>query len=63
MAQKIRSLLTDIRNKYGAEYLKDLGINGEFNTTKIKRIRKSQIYAASKSIAKLLDQSPVSFLV
>jgi penicillin amidase len=26
--------LTDIRNKYGAEYLKDLGINGEFNTTK-----------------------------
>jgi penicillin amidase len=36
MAQKIRSLLTDIRNKYGAEYLKDLGINGEFNTTKEK---------------------------
>ncbi|MBB1194499.1 penicillin acylase family protein [Flavobacterium sp. SOK18b] len=62
MAQKSDPLLTDIRNKYGAEYLKDLGINGEFNTTKIKNaFENPQEYAAiSKSIAQLLDQSPVS---
>ncbi|CAH0334697.1 Acyl-homoserine lactone acylase QuiP [Flavobacterium sp. CECT 9288] len=62
MAQKSDPLLTDIRNKYGAEYLKDLGINGEFNTTKIKNASENpQEYAAiSKSIAQLLDKSPVS---
>ncbi len=62
MAQKSDPLLTDIKNKYGVEYLKDLGINGEFNATKIKTTAKNpQEYAAiSKSITQLLDQSPVS---
>ena len=62
MAQKSDPLLTDIRNKYGMEYLKDFGIDGSFNTTKIKNAKdRPQEYAAiSKSVAQLLAQSPVS---
>ena len=62
MAQKSDPLMTDIRNKYGIEYLKDLGIDGSFNTTKIKNAKNSsQQYAAiSKTVAAILDQSPVS---
>jgi penicillin amidase len=62
MAQKTDPLLTDIRNKYGMDYLKDFGIEGDFNTTKIKISKhKSQEYGAiSQSIATLLDQSPVA---
>lgn len=62
MAQKSDPLLTDIRNKYGMEYLKDFGIDGSFNTTKIKNAKdRPQEYAAiSKSVASLLDQSPIS---
>jgi penicillin amidase len=37
MAQKTDPLLTDIRNKYGMEYLKDFGLDGELNTTLIKK--------------------------
>ncbi|MCI9844138.1 penicillin acylase family protein [Flavobacterium pectinovorum] len=61
MAQKTDPLLTDIRNKYGAEYLKDLGIEGEFNTTQIKSSKEnSEDYTAvSKSITALLDKSPI----
>jgi penicillin amidase len=33
MAHKTDPLLTDIRNKYGMEYLKDFGLDGELNTT------------------------------
>ncbi|HEY1193272.1 penicillin acylase family protein [Flavobacterium sp.] len=61
MAQKTDPLLTDIKNKYGVEYLKDLGINGEFNNTKIK-ISKENLgeYAEiTKSITAMLDQSPI----
>ncbi len=62
MAQKSDPLLTDIRNKYGVEYVKDFGIDGSFNTTKIKNAKEiPQEYAAiSKSVAAILDQSPVS---
>ena len=62
MAQKTDPLLTDIRNKYGMDYLKDFGIEGNFNTTKIKIAKqKSQEYIAiAQSIASLLDQSPVA---
>ncbi|TDE55569.1 penicillin acylase family protein [Flavobacterium sp. GT3P67] len=62
MAQKSDPLLTDIRNKYGMEYLKDFGIDGSFNTTQIKNAKETpQEYSAiSKSVALLLDQSPVS---
>lgn len=61
MAQKTDPLLTDIRNKYGAEYLKDLGIEGEFNTTQIKSSKENieDYTAVSKSIAALLDKSPI----
>jgi penicillin amidase len=62
MAQKTDPLLTDIRNKYGMGYLKDFGIDGSFNTTQIKISKqKTQEYGAiAKSIALLLDQSPVA---
>ncbi|WP_406844590.1 penicillin acylase family protein [Flavobacterium soyae] len=61
MAQKTDPLLTDIRNKYGAEYLKDLGIEGEFNNTQIKSSKENieDYTAVSKSIAALLDKSPI----
>jgi penicillin amidase len=61
MAQKTDPLLTDIRNKYGAEYLKDLGIEGEFNTTQIKSSKENieEYTAISKSVAALLDKSPI----
>ncbi|KAF2509905.1 penicillin acylase family protein [Flavobacterium foetidum] len=61
MAQKTDPLLTDIKNKYGTAYLKDLGIEGEFNTTRIKISKeKTETYSEiSKSVAALLDQSPM----
>jgi penicillin G amidase len=62
MAQKTDPLLTDISNKYGMDYLKDFGLDGDFNTTQIKSSKQNtQEYSAiSKSIASLLDQSPVA---
>ena len=61
MAQKSDPLLTDIRNKYRMDYLKDFGIDGSFNTTRIKNAKeKPQEYSAiAKSIASLLEQSPI----
>lgn len=61
MAQKTDPLLTEIRNKYGAEYLKDLGINGEFNTTQLKSSKEdvAEYTEISKSVAALLDKSPI----
>jgi penicillin amidase len=62
MAQKTDPLLTDIRNKYGMDYLKDFGLDGNFNTTQIKIAKQSpqEYVAISKSIASVLDQSPVA---
>ncbi|OIV43349.1 penicillin acylase family protein [Flavobacterium johnsoniae] len=61
MAQKTDPLLTDIRNKYGSAYLKDLGIEGEFNTTQIKSSKENieDYTTVSKSITALLDKSPI----
>lgn len=61
MAQKTDPLLTDIRNRYGAAYLKDLGIEGEFNTTQIKSSKENieEYTEISKSITALLDKSPI----
>lgn len=61
MAQKSDPLLTDIRNKYGIDYIKDFEIDGSFNTTQIKNAKeKPQEYIAiAKSVASLLDQSPI----
>ena len=61
MAQKTDPLLTDIRDKFGMEYLKDFGIDGSFGTTQLKSYKgKSNDYAEiSKSITSLLDNSPI----
>jgi penicillin amidase len=61
MAQKTDPLLTDIRNKYGTAYLKDLGIEGEFNTTQIKSSKENieEYTTIAKSVAALLDKSPI----
>ena len=61
MAQKTDPLLTDIRDKFGAEYLKDFGLDGSLGTTQLKSYKgKSSDYAQiSKSVASLLDNSPV----
>ncbi|TDE02954.1 penicillin acylase family protein [Flavobacterium hiemivividum] len=61
MAHKTDPLLTDIRNKYGMDYLKDFGLDGSLNTTIIKTAKeRPQEYAAiSKSIASLLDKAPI----
>ncbi|MFV8369139.1 penicillin acylase family protein [Flavobacterium sp. LB2R40] len=62
MAHKTDPLLTDIRNKFGLDYIKDFGIDGSFNTTKIKNSKnRLQEYAAiSKSVALLLGNTPVA---
>ena len=61
MAQKTDPLLTDIRDKFGIDYLKDFGIDGSFGTTQLKSYKgKCNDYAEiSKSIASLLDNSPM----
>ncbi|SHG72142.1 penicillin acylase family protein [Flavobacterium defluvii] len=61
MAQKTDPLLTEIKNKFGAAYLKDLGIEGEFNKTQIKSSKENieEYTAISKSITALLDKSPI----
>ena len=61
MAQKTDPLLTDIRNQLGENYLKDFGLDGALGTTRIKNQKgKIQEYAAiAKSVATLLDQSPI----
>lgn len=62
MAQKTDPLITDIQAKFGDAYLKDLGIDGSFGTTKIKNYKEvaSSYSKISTSIASLLDVSPVS---
>ncbi len=61
MAQKTDPLLTDIRDKWGAEYLKDFGLDGSLGKTQLKNYdNKSNEYAEiSTSLASLLDNSPV----
>lgn len=61
MAQKSDPLLTDIKNKYGMEYLKDFGLDDSFNQVKIKVAKENPVeYAAiAKSVTALLDQSPI----
>lgn len=62
MAQKSDPLMTDIRDKLGVNYLKDFGLDGSLGTTQIKNFNGNAIEYAeiSKSVAGLLDNSPVT---
>lgn len=61
MAQKTDPLLTDIRDKYGMDYLKDFGLDSPFNNILSKNAKENtQEYSViAKSIASLLVQSPI----
>ena len=61
MAQKTDPLLTDIRNKYGEEYLKDFGLDGSLSTTQLKSFKGTTTHYAeiSKSISAVLEQTPM----
>jgi penicillin G amidase len=61
MAQKTDPLLTDIRDRYGMEYLQDFGINGEFGTKQLKSFKGNNIEYAeiANAVSALLDTSPV----
>ncbi|MDN3676345.1 penicillin acylase family protein [Flavobacterium paronense] len=61
MAQKTDPLLTDIRDRFGMDYLMDFGINGEFGTKQLKSYKGDyKEYAEiAKSVAGLLETSPV----
>lgn len=62
MAQKTDPLLTDIRNQFGEKYLKDLGVNYEYNPTRLKisKEQSEQYIEISKSVTDLLEKSPVA---
>lgn len=61
MAQKTDPLLTDIRDRFGMEYLKDFNITGSLGTKQLKSFKgKYKAYSEiSKSVATLLETSPV----
>lgn len=61
MAQKTDPLMTDIRDRFGMDYLKDFGINGELGTQQLQSFQgKYKEYSEiSKSVANLLEASPV----
>jgi penicillin G amidase len=61
MAQKTDPLLTDIRDQYGMNYLKDFGINGEFGTTQLPNFDgKTKDFAEiSKAVSSILENSEV----
>ncbi|MFK7049451.1 Acyl-homoserine lactone acylase QuiP precursor [Flavobacterium columnare] len=60
-AQRTDPLMTDLRNKLGDNYMKELGVDLSYNMTKIKTNNnaKTETYlAASKAVADILDSSP-----
>ena len=61
MAQKTDPLLTDIRNKFGIQYLKDFGFDGTVSTTQLKTFKSetTNYTQISKSITALLNQTPM----
>ncbi len=62
MAQKTDPLLTDIRNQFGENYLKDLGVNYEYNPKRLKitKEQSEQYIEISKSVTELMEKSPVA---
>ncbi len=63
MAQKTDPLLTSLRDEYGMEYLKDFGIDGSFNTTRLKSYKGEDYLGISKSLTALLNNSPAPSFV
>ena len=61
MAQKNDPLMTDIRDKLGADYLKDFGLDGSLGTTQIKSYDGKAIEYAeiSKAVTDLLENAQV----
>lgn len=61
MAQKTDPLLTDIRDRFGMDYLKDFGTNGELGTQQLKSFngKYKEYTMMAKSISCLLEASPV----
>ena len=61
MAQKTDPFLTDIKEQWGADYLKDFGIDGSFGNTQLKNYKGKvgDFSALSKSVASILDASPI----
>ncbi len=62
MAQKTDPLLTDIRNQFGEKYLKDLGVNYEYNPKRLKitNEQSEQFIEISKSVTELMEKMPVA---
>ena len=61
MAQKTDPLLTDIRQKWGALYLQDFGINGELNTTQLQNFdgKTAQFSQISSAVTALLEDTKI----
>lgn len=61
MAQKTDPLMTDIRDNFGAEYLKDFGLDGSLGVVQLKNYdgEVSNYSEISRQVASILDNSPV----
>lgn len=61
MAQRTDPLMTNIRDKFGSEYLKDFGLDGSLGTKQLQNFKgKSEGYSEiAKSVALLLEKSPI----
>ena len=61
MAQKTDPLLTTIRDKYGAEYLKDFGLDGSLASKQLKSFKGNYSYYSeiSKSVSSILENTPI----
>ncbi len=61
MAQKSDPLLTDIRDKFGMNYLTDFGINGALGTTQLKNFngKTKEFSEISKVVSDIIDHSAV----
>lgn len=65
MAQKTDPLLTDIRDRFGTQYLKDFGIQGELGTKQLKSYKGNykEYSGIAKLVANLLETSPIPAFV
>ncbi|WP_395045340.1 penicillin acylase family protein [Flavobacterium sp.] len=61
MAQKTDPLMTDIRDKFGANYLKDFGLDGSLGTVQLISFdgKANNFSEISKQVSSLLDNSPI----